>query len=526
MKILSSYIAGTWSEGAGEGTGLYNPVTEELVARTSTEGIAIRDAFASARTAGLSTLQGMTFSQRGELLEAMSKSIHAARETLIEIGRVNGGNTRGDAKFDIDGATGTLMYYAKLGAKLGDRRILADGDAITIGGARMQGQHVMTTKPGVAVHINAFNFPVWGFAEKAACALLAGMPVISKPATATAWMTWHAIQVLDQDGLIPEGVVSLICGSARDLLDHVEWSDVVAFTGGAETAHTIRTHPRVLETGATVNIEADSLNSTVLGPNPDDETYDAFIRDVHREMIQKTGQKCTATRRVFVPADRIEEVIEDLSERLDTTTVGDPSLEGVHMGPLSTMAQKRAALEGIDKLLTEARIVYGHPTEGEIKGVSNQTGAFILPTLLLSESPDEAVYAHSVEVFGPVVTLMPYSGSSEHVADLVRRGEGCLVTSVYGDDRPFLADMIERLSAWNGRLVLTDKKIAAKAYGPGMALPHLLHGGPGRAGGGEELGGLRGLRIYQQRTAIQGNGPLIARLLGVAAEDWSISSTD
>ena len=246
MKTLSSYIAGSWFEGAGEGAGLFNPVTEELVARTSTQGIAISDAFEAARTSGLPTLQAMTFRERGALLESMSKCIHEARETLIELGRINGGNTRGDAKFDIDGATGTLMYYAKLGEKLGDRRIMTDGDAITIGGAQMQGQHVLTTKPGVAVHINAFNFPVWGFAEKAACALLAGMPVITKPATATAWMTWHSIQVLDQANLIPKGVISLICGSARDLLDYVDWSDVVAFTGGAETAHTIRTHPRVL----------------------------------------------------------------------------------------------------------------------------------------------------------------------------------------------------------------------------------------------------------------------------------------
>ena len=514
MQVLSSYIAGRWCEGTGDGAPLHNPVNEEIVARTSTEGIAISDAFSAAREAGWPALQAMTFAQRGDMLEAMSKCLHGAREDLIEMGRLNGGNTRGDAKFDIDGATGTLMYYAKLGQKLGHRRTLLDGESITIGGARMQGQHVLSTKPGVAVHINAFNFPVWGFAEKAACALLAGMPVITKPATATALMTWHSFKVLADAELIPEGVLSMICGSARDMLDYVDWSDVVAFTGGAETAHTIRTHPRVLETGATVNIEADSLNSTVLGPSAEDETYDAFIRDVHREMTQKTGQKCTATRRIFVPSDRIAEVIEDLGERLATTRVGDPGLEGVHMGPLSTLAQKRAAIDGLENLLTESRIVFGHPTEGEIVGATNERGAFILPTLLLAENPDEASFVHQIEVFGPVATLMPYDGSASHAIRLVRRGEGCLVSSVYGDDRDFLSKMIDGVSAWNGRLVLTDAKIAAKAYAPGMALPHLLHGGPGRAGGGEELGGLRGLRIYQQRTAIQGNGPLIARMLG------------
>ncbi len=514
MKILSSYIAGECVAGSDEGSALYNPVTEEVVARTSTTGLVIADAFESARSQGLKTLRAMTFRQRGELLEAMSKCLHAAREELIEIGRVNGGNTRGDAKFDIDGGTATLMYYAKLGAKLGDRTVLLDGEAITIGGARMQGQHVLTTRPGVAVHINAFNFPVWGLAEKAACAILAGMPVISKPATSTAWMTWHAVKVLDEANLLPAGVLSLICGSARDLLDHVTWSDVIAFTGGAETAHTIRTHPRVLETGALVNIEADSLNATVLVPDAADETYDAFIRDVHREITQKSGQKCTATRRIFVPSDQIEEVIEDLGEKLDTTRIGDPSLPGVQMGPLSSMSQKSAAREGIDQLLTQGKIVYGQPTEGDLEGVESGQGAFIQPTLILSSETGADAHVHNIEVFGPVASIIGYDSTVGDVGLQVSYGQGCLVTAVYGDDRGFLAEFITHTAPWNGRIVMTDGKIAAKSYSPGMVLPHLLHGGPGRAGGGEELGGLRGMRIYQQRTAVQGNGPLISKLLG------------
>ena len=514
MKILSSYIAGEWCSGTDEGSALYDPVTEAVVARTSTAGLSIANAFESARTNGLQSLREMTFRQRGELLEAMSKCLHEAREDLIEIGRVNGGNTRGDAKFDIDGGTATLMYYAKLGAKLGDRKVLLDGEAITIGGARMQGQHVLSTRPGVAVHINASNFPVWGLAEKAACAILAGMPVISKPATSTAWMTWHAVKVLDAANLIPSGVLSLICGSARDLLDHVSWSDVVAFTGGAETAHTIRTHPRVLETGALVNVEADSLNATVLVPGVEDETYDAFIRDVHREMTQKSGQKCTATRRIFVPLEQMDEVIEDLGEKLNTTRVGDPGLDGIQMGPLSSMSQKASALVGIEQLLTHGTLVYGHPTEGALEGVTDGKGAFIQPTLIRANETGPDAHVHNIEVFGPVASIIGYDSTVDDVARQVSYGQGCLVTAVYGDDRSFLADFIAQTAPWNGRIVMTDAKIAAKSYSPGMVLPHLLHGGPGRAGGGEELGGVRGMRIYQQRTAVQGNGPLISKLLG------------
>lgn len=514
MKVLSSYIAGAWIEGSDEGSPLFNPVTEEVVASTSTTGLVIENAFESARSQGLSALSAMTFRQRGELLGAMSKCLHAAREDLIEIGRINGGNTRGDAKFDIDGGTATLMYYAKLGEKLGDRTVLLDGEAITIGGARMQGQHILSTRPGVAVHINAFNFPVWGLAEKAACAILAGMPVISKPATSTAWMTWHAVKVLDEAKLLPAGVLNLICGSARDLLDHVSWSDVIAFTGGAETAHTIRTHRRVLETGALVNVEADSLNATVLVPGAADETYDAFIRDVHREMTQKSGQKCTATRRIFVPRDQIDEVIEDLGEKLATTRVGDPSQDGVQMGPLSSMSQKAAALAGIEQLLTQGKIVYGHPTEGDLEGVEPGQGAFIHPTLILSNDTAADAHVHNIEVFGPVASVIGYDNTVADVGRQVSYGQGCLVTAIYGDNRTFLAEFIQHTAPWNGRLVVTDAKIAAKSYSPGMVMPHLLHGGPGRAGGGEELGGVRGMRIYQQRTAVQGNGPLISKLLG------------
>jgi 3,4-dehydroadipyl-CoA semialdehyde dehydrogenase len=295
----------------------------------------------------------------------MSKAIHGKREELIEIGRQNGGNTRGDAKFDIDGATGTLMYYAGLGHDLGDRTILLDGDAITIGASsRLAGQHILTPRPGVAVHINAFNFPAWGLAEKAACALLAGMPVISKPGTATAMLTGAMVRAVVDAGVLPAGVLSLVIGSARDLLDHVRWGDVVAFTGSADTGEQLRRHPRVLATGVPVNIEADSLNATVLAPGAEPATYDAFIRDVAREMTQKAGQKCTATRRIFVPEEQVDAVIEDLGERLGRTRVGNPASDEVTMGPLSSRGQFEAAQKGIATLLGECDVAWGQVERG------------------------------------------------------------------------------------------------------------------------------------------------------------------
>ncbi len=514
MERLQSYLSGQWVSGNGSQTPLFNPVDGTVVAETSTEGLDLAAAFQHARTVGLPTLQALTFAERGAILAAMSKAVHGARERLIDMGRVNAGNTRKDAKFDIDGASGTLMHYAKLGASLGDTKVLLDGDAIQIGGARMQGQHILTGRPGVAVHINAFNFPAWGLAEKAACAILAGMPVISKPATSTALMTYGMVKAITDAGVVPDGVLSLVCGSARDLLDHVEWSDVIAFTGGEETAERIRNHPRVLKVNPAVNLEADSLNAMVLLPGLKEVTYDAFIRDVHLEMTQKAGQKCTAVRRIFVPESMLDEVMEDLDERLSRTVVGDPSQAGVHMGPLATEAQAKSARDGIARLLEECSIVHGDPNGAPLEGIEEGTGCFITPLLLRVNDAEACTAVHELEVFGPVATLIPYDDSVESACAGVRQGAGCLVSAIYGDDKALLSDAIIGLSGWNGRLVITDAKVAEQSYAPGMVLPHLMHGGPGRAGGGEELGGVRGMALYQQRTALQGNGPLIARLVG------------
>ena len=511
MQILSSYLQGAWRVGEGEGAALRDPTTDEIVARASTAGLDLGAALDHARAVGGPALRAMTFAQRGAALKALSKAIHARREALIELGRLDGGNTRGDAKFDIDGCTGTLMYYAGLGAELGDRAHLLDGEAIPLGRSdRVAGQHILVSKSGVAVHINAFNFPAWGLGEKLACAILAGMPVLSKPGTGTALLAWGVAQAIVDSGALPEGAFSFLCGGAGDLLEHLQWDDVIAFTGSADTGARIRGHHRVVAAGVRVNVEADSLNATVLGPDADDATYDAFIRHVHQEMTQKVGQKCTATRRIVVPADRVDEVIEDLGERLESSTVGLPSDETVRIGPLSSAAQLRSAREGLAALRTQAEVVWGDP-DAELNG---GRGCFFAPVLLRAHDAFAAGPVHEVEVFGPVSTILPYDGSAEQAVALVRMGQGSLVASVYGDDKAFLKAAILGLAGWHGRLVITDSKIADKAFQPGMVMPHLLHGGPGRAGGGEELGGLRGMRLYQQRCAIQGNGPLLARLLG------------
>jgi 3,4-dehydroadipyl-CoA semialdehyde dehydrogenase len=516
VKDLKSYLGGQWVWGSGTPQNLYNPTTDEVVAQVNASGLDLRPALDFARKEGGSQLRAMTFAQRATLLESMSKTIHAKRDELIEIGRINAGNTRADAKFDIDGASQTLMYYANLGKTLEDFTLMTDGGAVeSVGrGGRLGGVHILTPKTGLAVHINAFNFPAWGLAEKAACAILAGMPVLCKPATATAWLTQAIVEHLEP--IMPKGVLSLLCGSAGHLLDCLEMQDVVAFTGSADTAHEIRKHPNVLAKGILVNVEADSLNAMILDPKAEDKTYDAFIKHVHTEMTQKAGQKCTAVRRILVQEEMVDQVIEDLSERLSKVVVGDPALDEVNMGPLSTRAQQKAALEGLAQLQTSSDLVWGGP-EGKRVGVDAQQGAFVNATLLKARDLGATSVVHQVEVFAPVSTILPF----KHVAHAIEQttfGQGCLVNSIYGDDHKFLGQCMQSLAPFAGRLVVVDEQVADQALAPGLVTPQLLHGGPGRAGGGEELGGLRGMKLYQQRTAIQGNIPKLMRVLGIESK--------
>lgn len=517
MKRLASYVCGAWNPGDGAPSPLYNPATEEVVAETTSRGIDLGAALDYARTSGGPALRELSFGQRGELLRAMSKAIHAGREELIALAVENGGNTRGDAKFDIDGAIFTLAAYADLGSELGDTRVLVDGDEIQIGRtARLAGQHVLVPRQGVAVHINAFNFPAWGLAEKAAAALLAGMPVVSKPATATAVVAHRMMELFVEQKLLPPGALSLLCGGAGDLLEHLREQDVLAFTGSGETARLLRAGAGVVERSVRINVEADSLNAAVLAPDVElsSETGQLFVADVARDMTQKAGQKCTAIRRVFCPADRLEEVVAALAEKLADVVVGNPADSGVRMGPVASRRQLDDVRAGIERLAAATDEGFGGTGAVEPRGVDAGKGYFVGPVLRVTRDPAACKPLHEREVFGPVATAGAYSGDPEQAADLVRLGGGGLVASLYSDDRDFFQRAALPLCAHHGRLYLGSAKIAAQSPGPGTVLPQLTHGGPGRAGGGEELGGRRGMAFYQQRTALQGDKAILAALTG------------
>ena len=517
MKELSSYVGGGWVAGKGRPATLVNPATEEALATASTDGVDFGAALAYARDRGGPALRGMTFRQRGELLRAMSKAIHARRDELLALGIANGGNTRSDAKFDVDGAIGTLAAYADLAPELGDTQVLVDGDGAQLGrSARLFGQHVYVSRVGVAVHVNAFNFPAWGLGEKAACALLAGMPVIAKPATSTALLAHRMVEILVDEKVLPDGALSFVCGSAGDLLDRLGGQDVLAFTGSGITAGTLRGGKAFTYASAHVNVEADSLNAAVLGPDAVDgsDLVNLFVGDVVRDMTQKTGQKCTAIRRVYVPAGLVDAVLERLHERLAAVKVGDPSREDVGMGPVATAQQMRDVREGITRLAAGARTVCGGASTIEALGVAAGKGYFVAPTLFHSAEPRADDAAHSHEVFGPVATVMPYDGSASAAATRVAWGDGGLVSSVYSDDKDFARDFVLGIAPFHGRVTLGTTKTASQAIPPGLVMPQLLHGGPGRAGGGEELGGRRGLALYMPRVALQGDRALVEAIAG------------
>ena len=516
MKTLASYLAGDWHLGAGPVTTLVNPATEEPLAQVQGHGLDLGAAIAHARGPGRAALAALTFAERGALLAALAKVVHGAREELLDLAMVSGGNTRGDAKFDVDGASGTLAHYAELGKALGATRLLADGEPVQLGRtARLSGQHAWVTRPGVAVFINAFNFPAWGIAEKLACALLAGMPVVAKPATATALVGHRMVELWIEAGVLPSGALSLLCGPAGDLVSHLRATDVLAFTGSSDTARTLRAHPAVLEHGVRVNVEADSLNAAVLAPDCDlgSEAGRLFVADVVRDLTQKTGQKCTAIRRVLVPRDRMADVEAALVERLGAIVVGDPARAEVRMGPLATAAQLRDVRAGIARLAEATEAVFGGEGEVAPVGVAKGVGFFVGPVLRRAVDAAACAPMHAHEIFGPVATVGGYGGDALEAALLVGRGGGSLVASCYSDDREWLGRFVAVAGGHAGRLYLGSEKMAPLSPGPGTALPQLQHGGPGRAGDGCELGGPRGLGLYMQRVALEGDATLLKALL-------------
>ncbi len=517
MKELQSYLGGAWVRGSGDPKEVFNPSTGEARATVRDVG-SLGEAVAYARSVGGKNLRAMTLAQRGEMLKALAKLLHEHREELLELSVVSGGNTRGDAKFDVDGATGVLGAYAYLAKGLGEGPWISVSEPVEImRGSKIKAQDVLVPRHGVAFHINAFNFPAWGMVGKLAVALLAGMPVVSKPGTSTVALAVRIGEIIVDSKILPEGAFSLLVGSAGDLLDQVRGQDVIAFTGSADTGLRIRTHEVVMRSGARVNVEADSLNSVIVGPDvePGSELFDLVVRDCVTELTQKAGQKCTATRRILVPHSALEAVRDALLERLQdiAARTGDPQADGVRMGPLSTRGQLTDARKGIAALETHARRILGDPERADFGGAQ---GYFLEPVLLeatAEAAKDPTSEFHRREVFGPVATLLPYDGTVETAAAIIAAGEGSLVSTLYTDDRGFAATAVAEMAPHLGRLVLASEKSAAASISPGCVFPVVVHGGPGRAGGGAELGGVTGLALYMQRTTIQGGGSQLARML-------------
>lgn len=519
MIEVESYLQGTWVGCGGRAVELVDPSTEATVGRVSAERLELGPVADHARRVGGPALRALTFAERGEILGALSKAIRAQREALIDVSVATSGTTRADAKFDIDGAIGTLAFYASLGAKLGQVRHLAEPVEQLGQDSRFFGQHVWLPRRGVALHINAFNFPAWGLAEKLATSILAGMPVITKPATSTSIVAYRVARAIVEANALPSGAFHFVVGSVTEFVEELGPQDVIAFTGSAETAAKLRSARSVRERSTRLNVEADSLNSAVLAPNvtPDDDVYRTFLRDVIKEMTQKTGQKCTATRRIFVPRALVDRVEEDLAAELGRVTVGHPALDEVRMGPLATRQQREDFRAGVASLVASgARVVFGSPTEVAPIGVPDGKGFFVSPVLLRADAPERADAVHEREVFGPCATLCPYDEVAGCV-DLVARGGGGLVSTVYGDDRSLLEMLVTELGPHHGRLLIVSGKVADKTISPGLVLPSCVHGGPGRAGGGEELGGERGLRLYMQRTAVQGDRALLDKFFSRAS---------
>jgi oxepin-CoA hydrolase/3-oxo-5,6-dehydrosuberyl-CoA semialdehyde dehydrogenase len=517
MITLKSYVGGHWVTGTGTLEVLVNPATEEPLAQAGTGGIDRAAALGHARRVGGPALRELRFAERGALLAAMSDALQKHRDELLDLAVANGGNTRSDAKFDVDGAIFTLSAYAEIGKTLGDARFLTDGEGMTLGRMpRFHGQHIAVPRHGVAIHINAFNFPAWGMLEKAAVALLAGMPVLTKPATSSALVAHRIVEILLEKSILPEGTLALLVGGVGDLLEHVGPQDVVAFTGSGATGARIRAMAAIIQNSVRVNVEADSLNAAILGPDatPGSETYDFYLKDVARDITQKAGQKCTAIRRVLVPTSVADRVRDDLIERLKAVSVGNPAHEGVRMGPVATRQQLEDVRDGINQLARDGRLVLG-TSDVKAVGAPEGKGFFVAPALVELELGAAGASVHAREVFGPVATVVPYSGQAADAAEIVGRGNGGLVSSVYSEDTAFTTETVLGLAPYHGRVFLGSAKIAELSPGPGTVLPQLVHGGPGRAGGGEELGGLRGLAFYMQRVALEGSRPVIEKIAGV-----------
>jgi len=503
---LANYVADKWVEGSGPGTPLVDPVTGDELARISSGGADLKAALDFARTQGGPALRQLTYGLRAEMLARIGEVLAANRDEYFRLSLLNLGATQADASFDVDGALYTMKYYAKIGRALAEGEMLKEGAALSLSKTGVFGaQHFLSPAKGVAVFINAFNFPAWGFCEKAAPAFLSGVPVLVKPASPTAWLAHRMVEDVVKSGILPSGSISLVCGSARELLDHVREEDIVSFTGSADTAARVRSHSNVLHRSVRVNIEADSINSAILGPDgaPASDLFELLVKEVLKEVSIKAGQKCTTIRRIFAPRRILKAFAEAASSRLSTMKVGNPRNAEVRVGPVVNKAQQTACLEGLKKLRSECSVVFGGNDHFQPVDADPQKSAFVQSTLLSSNDGLASKYVHDVEVFGLVMTLIPYD-SAKDLIPMVRRGSGSLVASVFSNDPAFLREVVLGIGDLHGRIVAVDSTVGSQHTGHGNVVPSCLHGGPGRAGGGEELAGLRALLLYHRRFVVQG----------------------
>ena len=511
MKTLQSFIAGKWI-GEQAAQPLQSAIDGSVLYHTHAETPDFGEALSFAREQGLKNLLALDFQQRASILRTLAKYLNEHKETLYAVS-VHTGATRNDSWIDIEGGAGTLFAYASIGTnEFPSGNVFHEGPAFPLGKqGHFAGTHILVPRRGVAVHINAFNFPVWGLLEKFAPAFLAGMPCIVKPASATSYLTEELLRLIEASGILPAGSLQLVIGSTGDLLDRLEESDLVTFTGSADTAAKLKATPNLVKRSIPFTAEADSLNCAILGPDvtPDDEEFDLFVKEVVREMTTKAGQKCTAIRRVIVPQAYIDAVAERISARLSKVVVGDPRVDGVRMGPLASKAQQHDVRERIAVLAEGNQVVFGGVDAVKPVGDGTEHGAFVSPTLIVCREPLAHPRVHDVEAFGPVSTLMPYDDIDSAI-ELAAKGRGSLVASLVTKDPGIAAQAIPLMAAWHGRLLILDREAATESTGHGSPLPQLKHGGPGRAGGGEELGGARAVKHYLQRTAIQGSPTMLA----------------
>ncbi|MEO6232266.1 MAG: phenylacetic acid degradation bifunctional protein PaaZ [Ferruginibacter sp.] len=516
MQKLGNYITGNWIEGDGNGQQLFNAVTGEPIATASTKGLDFATITDYARKVGNPALRKMTFHERGNMLKALALHLREHLDKFYHISYQTGA-TKADSWVDIEGGIGNLFANASLRRKLPDESFCMDGESHNLGiNNTFMGTHILVPKEGVAIHINAFNFPIWGMLEKIAVNLLAGIPAIVKPATITSFLTEAFVKEIIASNILPEGALQLVCGSAGDLLDHVGSQDVVTFTGSAATGLMLKSHPTILRESVPFTMEADSLNCIVLGDDviPGMPEWDIFVKEVRKEMTLKAGQRCTGIRRIFVPENKMEDMWKAIAGSLSQTTIGNPLNEKVRMGALAGQSQREEVKLQVQKLLAAAQIIYGSLDSVEVVDADAINGAFISPLLLMNEHPFQSEAVHSIEAFGPVATIMPYKSLDEAI-QLSKKGKGSLCSSIVTADKNIARNYVVNAATHHGRILVLNNECAKESTGHGSPLPLLVHGGPGRAGGGEEMGGLRGLKHYLQRTAIQGSPNMITAITSV-----------